>query len=169
MLVRLSCSSIQPPRPRSFAGLMEMYEANYMRFRRLCPELYNVGDGAVSRARGALDLHLRVLGRSSYTSTVHLTYYLKDRNGLMCPNPDLRLRIYHDALQAEVLGCSWRCLPEKMRSQVIGFRTELAGKWAVNRFLYKWLRYCLRQGHAFPGDAVAQTSQQRSWLHTITG
>lgn len=168
MLVRSSCSSIEPPRPRSFAGLMEMYEANYMRFRRLCPKVYNVGDGAVSRASGALDLHLMVLARTCYTSTVHLTYYLKDRDGVTRANPDFKLRIYHDALQAEVLGCSYPWLPDKMRAQLLGVRSELTGKWAANRFLYKWLCYCIRQGHSFADTASGSKIRRHSPLPAAT-
>jgi len=146
-----------------------MYEANYMRFRRLCPEVYDVGDGAVSRVCGALDLHLTVLARSSYTSTVHITYYLEDRNGVMRPNPDLRLRIYYDALQAEALSCSCRWLSNKMRTQTMGLRAGLAGKWTMNRFLYKWLWYCLRQGHAFPSRATSPAFRPCSRLGAIPG
>jgi uncharacterized protein YqiB (DUF1249 family) len=147
---------------------MEMYEANYMRFRRLCPELSNVGDGVVSRVRGALDLHLKVLAHSSYTSTVQLTYYLRDRDGAMRPNPDLRLRIYYDALQAEVLSYAYRCLPPKMRAHIAGPHTALTGKWAVNRFLFKWLDYCLRQGHTFPARMASPHCKQPAPFNLIT-
>lgn len=157
------------PRPRSFAGLMEVYEANYMRFRKLCPGLCNVGEGAVSRARGALDLHLSVLSLSSYTSTVHLTYHLKDQHGVLRPNPDLTMRIYYDARQAEVLSCSCRGVSERMRPQRTGSRSELVGRWVANRFLYKWLYYCLRQGHAFPPETSVSTRRWRSPLDLITG
>jgi uncharacterized protein len=156
MFVRPSCSSIEAPRPRSFAGLMELYESNYMRFRRLCPGRYCVGEGVVSRACGALDLHLTILEQSHYTSTVHLTYYLKESASGIFPNPDLKLRIYYDALQAEVLSCGRRWLPGNMGVRPLhsfGCHAELASKWAMNRFLHKWLGYCLSQGHCFPHDA----------------
>ena len=33
--------------------------------------------------------------------------------------------------------------------------TTVAGRWRANRFLYKWLRYCLHQGHRFEDRTTA--------------
>jgi len=160
MLFRPPYHWIDAPRPRSFAGLMEVYEANYMRLRKLYPESYDVGRCAVSRVGGGLDLHLRVFARSSYTSTIQLTYYLKDHNGVIKPDPDLRLRVYHDARQAEVLNYSTCGIARLACSRGVRADTTaelLAHKWEVNRFLYKWLSYVARQGHVFPEKAIAET------------
>lgn len=164
MLISSPYAWIESPRPRSFAGLMEIYEANYMRLRKLYPEPYDVQHCAVSRVRGALDLHLKVLARSSYTSTLRLTYYLKDQHGAINPDPDLRLRVYHDALQTEVLSCSSRRISRYIHMQPNAGRVVLAGKWTMNRFLYKWLSYCLRQGHHFPRMSANSIAAPRSWL-----
>ncbi|HET8700908.1 MAG TPA: DUF1249 domain-containing protein, partial [Nitrococcus sp.] len=72
----------------------------------------------------------------------------------------------HDARVAEVL-------PE---SGLRGFRYwafrepppvgTLAWRWEVNRFLNRWLRYCLSEGHAFASDFRAQPAQRpqaRRW------
>jgi uncharacterized protein YqiB (DUF1249 family) len=161
MLAKSNCPSIESSRPRSFAGLMEIFELNYMRFRRLCPAQYGVGDGAVSRVSSGLDLHLTVLERSSYTTTVHLTYYLRESAEAVRPNPDFKLRIYYDALQAEVLSCVFDCLRNKTCVLGVNGRTELEDKWSVNCFLYKWLDYCLSQGHIFPSTAMHPRQQWR--------
>ena len=162
MLVSCPCSWLESPRPRSFAGLMEMYEANYMRLRRLYPEPYDVEDCAVSQVRGTVDLHLEVLARSSYTSTLRLTYYLKDQHGALNPDPDIRLRVYHDALQAEVLSWSSRWISRHACARASADRHALSGKWTMNRFLYKWLNYCLRQGHHFPKIPANSIAAPRS-------
>lgn len=168
MLVRSDCALTESPRPRSFAGLMELYESNYMRFRKLCPMQYGVGGRAVSTVTDGLDLHLRVLECSSYTTTVHLTYYLRDGGGVR-PNPDLRLRIYYDALQAEVLGCSSSCLRDKSYARVINWRAELADKWSMNCFLHKWLGYCLSQRHVFPSNAMYPQQRYHRLLKSAAG
>jgi uncharacterized protein YqiB (DUF1249 family) len=167
MLVRSDCPLIESSQPRSFAGLMEIYESNYMRFRRLCPVQYNVGDGAVSRVGSGLDLHLTILERSSYTTTVHLTYYLKEGAEAICPNPDLRLRVYYDALQVEVLSCASGYLRNKTYVQAVNWRTELAGKWSMNSFLHKWLGYCLSQGHMFPSNEIHLQQRYHRPLNSI--
>lgn len=152
---------IESPRPRSFAGLMEIYEANYMRLRKLNPVSYAVGDHAVSKVCGGLDLHLKVLVRSSYTSTIQLTYYFSDQYGIIRPDPNLQLRIYHDTLQAEVLNYS-SCGNSWLARKRSGTAADVQmGKWTANRFLYKWLGYCARQGHGFPNKTAALTAPSR--------
>lgn len=132
-----------------FAGLMELYEQNYIRLRRLVPDLSSVGPVTVSRASGALDLHLRIVERCKYTTTLTLTYQFQDELGWF-PAPDLQARIYHDAQAAEVIACGRL---KGVRSAEYDRRHNqysLAEKWQINRFLQKWLGYCLRQGHGFP-------------------
>ena len=128
-----------------------MYETNYVRFRLLCPDLANIPHYAVSRADGAVDLHMRVLERYKFTTTVTLTYFLPNHAGRVCANPDLKIRIYHDARQAEVMSrYSKRLDSEIMVIHYLTGTSELAKRWQLNRFLYKWLGYCLHQGHGFP-------------------
>lgn len=167
MLLRSTCSWIEPPPPRSFAGLMELYEANYIRFRRLCPGFENIeDDGAVSKVRGALDLHLKLLARSRHTSTVSLTYYLEDAHGVRRPNPDLRLRVYHDALQTQVL--SYSCVPFT-HARPCDHRTALIRRWTMNRFLFRWLGYCVRQGHIYSDESTNQVDQARTSQGVVLG
>ena len=138
----------------TFAALMEMYEENYLALRRLCPDLRELPEAAVSRVNGALDLHLELQERTRYTTTLRLTYVFEDA-GEQHLRPDLRIRLFHDARQAEVLG---RYCRQSGRDLMIDSLTGQAGlgcRWRHNRFLYKWLRYCLRQGHRFHSDAAA--------------
>ena len=92
---------------RDFPGLMELYECNYMRLRLLVPDLANMPEDAISQADGALDLHLQVVERCKYTTTIKLTYQFFDAEGEFAA-PDIKVRIYHDAQVAEVLSCGRR-------------------------------------------------------------
>lgn len=150
-------------RRRTFAGLMELYENNYIYMRRLLPEPDRNSDRVVSRVAGTPDLHLAVLERHPYTTSVLLTYcFPRDPEAEV--TPDLRVRIYHDARVAEVM-------PE---SRMEGFRRHrpgpsigtMAWRWEVNRFLNRWLRYCLGEGHSFVpvlGEPAAVRPIARRW------
>lgn len=131
--------------PRGFVSLMDLYENNYLRLRRLIPELDSLSENTVSRIPGCLALHLTILERTKFTTTVFLTYYFAEQDKTVA-EPALTLRIYHDANQVEVLTGhlkhgrqQYDHIPEK----------AIKIKWKLNRFLYKWLGYCLYLGHAF--------------------
>jgi uncharacterized protein YqiB (DUF1249 family) len=150
MLFNSYCSRIKTPDPRTFAGLMELYEANYIRLRRLCPGLDTITETSFSKTEGALDLHLRLIERCKYTTTIYLTYHFCDSLGELRPEPNLKVRVYHDARQAEVMSRSYRRLGREIRSRGLSPRgLELRRRWDLNRFLYKWLGYCCYQGHCF--------------------
>ena len=130
---------------RSFASLMDLYESNYLRLRKLIPDLQRVEECAISRASGAADLHLRVTERSRYTTTIALTYHFSEC-GRVLAEPDLTIRIYHDARQAELLVCRRR---HGRAAKICMSETSLSQRWHMNRVLNKWLGFCLRQRHCF--------------------
>lgn len=147
----------------SFAALMELYENNYIFMRRLLPDPDRSGDAVVSRVDGTPDLHLEVRERCPYTTSLRLTHFF-DEGSEPEVTPNLEVRIYHDARVAEVLPSS--CIR--------GFRYwqdseppeagTLAWRWEVNRFLNRWLRYCLGEGHAFEaGTEQAERPEARRW------
>lgn len=141
--------------PVSFAGLMELYECNYIRLRNLVPDTDAVPDAVVSRIDGVLDLHLRITERCRFTTTLGLTYFFMDAVGCF-PAPDMQVRIYHDAQVGEVISCGRRRGLRHARYNRMRNDYTLAEKWRMNRFLQKWLGYCLMQGHRFvPGKVVA--------------
>lgn len=141
------CPVCETLKPRSFSALMELYEQNYLRVRCLIPDLKNLEGSHVSDALGCLTLRLVVLEQTRYTSTIHLSYLMSGNE----TRPDVEIRIYHDALQAEILKASCKVragyLPD---GQALSSEdSALLCKWKVNRFLYKWLNYLQRQGHGF--------------------
>jgi len=121
--------------PRGFVSLMDLYENNYLRLRRLIPDLDRLADNTVSRLPSCLSLHLKILERTKFTTTVFLTYYFEEEAQTVA-EPALTLRIYHDANQVEVLTghlkhgrLQYDHIPEK----------AIKIKWKLNRFLFKWL------------------------------
>jgi uncharacterized protein YqiB (DUF1249 family) len=133
---------------RNFASLMELYENNYIFMRRLMPELDRLPERMVSRVPGAVDLRLEVLERCRYTTMLALTHTFEAVSG-GGTSPDLEVRIYHDARTAEALANRglnrigiWQRQPQPDPN-------SLAWRWEVNRFLFRWLRYCLAEGHRF--------------------
>lgn len=152
----LACSASRQPialdRPGGFAALMELYEHNYIQLRRLAPALPTAGVEQVSRIPGALDLHLRGIEHCRYTHKLLLTYYFRQGDRRVA-EPDLRIRIYHDAQLAEVRAVHpyhhallLRAAPNARHAN----SPQLLTRWRLNRFLDRWLTYCLRQGHRFP-------------------
>lgn len=141
--------------PQTFAGLMELYECNYIRLRNLVPDLDAVPEAAVSCVEGALDLYLRITERCRFTTTINLSYLFNDELGRF-PAPDMQVRIYHDAQVGEVISCGRRRGVRHARYNRMRNNYPLIEKWRMNRFLQKWLGYCLMQGHRFiPGRIVA--------------
>ncbi len=136
----------------TFAGLMDLYERSYIGIRRLVPEVPAVGSRRVSTVAGALDLHLHVLEIFPYTTEIGLTYYFH-RNGLWVAEPNLILRVYRDARQAEVLAAHLRHWPayDGHGDREPG---HLRQRLIANRFLVKWLNYCWHQGHRFDASST---------------
>lgn len=137
-------------------GLMEVCEESYSSLTRLVPELHRAQGHLRARAGSGLDLHLQVLEQSRYTTLIRLTYAFPHHagDGLPCLDPDARLCVYHDALQAEVLDLHQTALPIYRHYAY----PALDAKWKANLFLARWLAYCVRQGYRFApegGAAVA--------------
>ena len=136
-------------RARDLPALMELYELNYIQLRRLVPDLGALQDHSVSKVNGAIDLHLRIRERTRYTTTMNLSHQFAEGDDL-CLAPDVVVRVYHDAQLAEVISHSRRRDWREAGYDRFRSRYSVEAKWQVNRFLHKWLAYCLQQGHGFP-------------------
>ncbi len=134
---------LSTPAQRDLGGLMALYEENYIRLRTLLPGLDGMPPRGVSRVDGCVDLHVEIRERSRYTTTLNLTCLFAQTDGVR-REPDLTLRICHDARTAEVVDLTRRNAPLEADA-----RHTLLRCWQRNRFLYKWLGYCLRRGHRF--------------------
>ena len=156
-MILLHPSSPSPNRPLTlespgtFAALMDLYEQNYIGIRRLLPVMPSTPVHRVSRTPSGLDLHFHLVERSRYTSELILTYQFDQKEGAFIAEPNLRIRVYHDARQAEVLAAHPRHYPPLATHSrsCWAHGPHLPNRWRINRFLYKWLSYCLHQGHRF--------------------
>ena len=145
-------------RPGEFASLMDLYENNYLRLKKLLPQLDSFSGEAVSHIDGCLDLHVTLLERSRYTSTYHLSYYFPGAGvNTLVAEPDLTIRVYHDADMVEVLAGHLRHGRVRL-NHLPGH--SLRVKWKLNRFLYRWLGFCLHLGHSVHASADTQTVEK---------
>ena len=133
-------------KPRSFVGLMALYESNYLRLLRVLPELERLDGCFRSRVAGDCDLHLEVLERCRYTVTLSLTYHLETDDGLIL-DPDITVRAYLDGQLAEAMRVGDRQRHTALRKFVEEHRRELDLRWRRNIVLNKWLEYLSDQGH----------------------
>jgi len=133
-------------RPNSFAGLMSLYESNYLRLLQLIPEIDRLDGCFRSRVAGECDLFVEILERCRYTVTLSLTYRFDGVHGDEA-NPDMLVRVYLDGAMAEAMGVGsglQQRLPRRIsRAQ----RHELDTRWKRNIILNKWLEYLSDQGH----------------------
>ena len=146
----------------TFADLMDLYEINYVRLRVLLPDLSSIRDSAVSEVPDCIGLYLQVVERTRYTTTLRL-YYAFPEHGEDRNAPYLKIRIYHDARTAEAMTGN-----VQRDNGSVDFSESLESRWRRNRFLYKWLGYCLRRGHRFrEGDASVRASRAEACELTV--
>jgi uncharacterized protein YqiB (DUF1249 family) len=135
-------------KPGNFVGLMTLYESNYIRLRRLVPQLDTIAGECTSAVEGDCRLYLRVDGRSRYTTTLTLTYLFETASGPIT-DPDLQIRVYHDARLAEVLNSAPWHQHEMLASIRSQLRNHAGDRWVRNMMLNKWLDYCVERRHRF--------------------
>jgi len=133
-------------RPRSFIGLMLLYESNFLRLQQLIPELARLDGHYQSRVAGDCDLHLEILNRSKYTITLSLSYFFKEE-GVRIADPDMKVRAYLDGHLAEAMSLGGNRRHAELRRLTLAHRAELGARWRRNIVLNKWLEYLMHQGH----------------------
>jgi uncharacterized protein YqiB (DUF1249 family) len=133
-------------KPKSFVGLMSLYESNYLRLLRLMPELGRLDGCFRSRVAGDCDLFVEIIETSRYTVTMSLTYRLAIDDGISV-DPDMTVRAYLDGQQAEVLAIGETQRHVALLRLVKEHREELDRRWRFNTVLNKWLEYLSDQGH----------------------
>lgn len=142
---------------QQFSSIMELYEKNYILLRQMLPEVKDLPDYWVSRVPGHLDVHLWVLERAKFTTTLRMSYRFEGDSHRDTFEPDLTVRIYHDARSAEAMSAIVRGEPRRMRHA-----SKLEWRWALNHFLYRWLRYSNHIGHHFKPKPTAVSWAQKS-------
>ena len=139
-------------KPRSFVGLMSLYESNFLRLHQLIPALATISGEHVSTTPKDLPLFLSMTERTRYTCTLDMTYEFTGPEGDVMADPDLRLRVYFDGQLAEVMSLSAQHRHRILKDIAAAHREELDSRWQRNMMLNKWLEFLLDAGHGFtPG------------------
>lgn len=133
-------------RPRSFVGLMSVYESNFVRLLHVIPELAHLDGCYRSRVAGDCDLYLEILDRSRYTVTLTLTYQFDSDDGRSA-DPDMLIRAYLDGRLAEAMSIGGNHQHTEFRRLMRAHNKELDARWKHNVILNKWLDYLIEQGH----------------------
>ena len=133
-------------KPKSFVGLMSLYESNYLRLLQLIPELNRLDGYYRSRVAGDCDLHLEILERRRYTVTMSLSYFFYEES-VRIADPDMKVRVYLDGQLAESMGFSGERRHAAFGRLMRVHRAELDARWHRNIILNKWLDYLIDQGH----------------------
>lgn len=133
-------------RPKTFVGLMAVYESNFLRLLNLVPDLERIDGCYRSRVAGDCDLHVDVLERSRYTVTLSLTYFFDSGQGRLA-DPDMTVRAYLDGRLAEATGIGGQHRHAGLRRLARKHGSHLDARWRRNVVLNKWLEYLLDQGH----------------------
>jgi len=140
-------------RPGSFTALMTIYESNFIKFSHLSAKLRSLPSAArpllMSRSERDCDLYLKLLSRKPYTTTVNLTYLFEQDTAEPVADPDLTLRIYHDASLVEAVGGREMHRHPKLQALALAHSVELDRRWRNNIMFNKWLDYLLDMEHEF--------------------
>lgn len=133
-------------KPRSFVGLMALYESNYLRLLQLVPELERLDGCFRSRVAGDCELFVEILERCRYTITMSLTYHFESDDGRIA-DPDMKIRAYLDGRLAEAMSLVGDHRHAELRRLIRKNRRELDARWRRNVIFNKWLEYLSDQGH----------------------
>lgn len=145
-MTEFATSLATTPQP---AALMALYDANYQCLLALCPSLRNP----------AMQPHSYLDDSLPDRPPLQLVFYEHTRHtvtlGLACRRdgegteflPDVQLRLYRDSRQVELLARDGVSLfPNPVPEGSL--REEwLSRRYSGNRFLFEWLRDCLRRGY----------------------
>ncbi|EXJ09440.1 MULTISPECIES: DUF1249 domain-containing protein [Nitrincola] len=127
---------------------MAVCQANYARLQKLLPKAgeHPVREFRVVWHQKHVLVRLHIDEEFRYTSSVVMTH-IHEPYSPWLESPQLVIRLYHDALMAEVI-CARR---RKQLSGVYGYPNrnmhQPDEKIQLNLFLGEWLNQCLNHGH----------------------
>ena len=133
-------------KPRSFVGLMSLYESNFFRLLQLIPELERLDGYYRSCVAGDCDLHVEIIERSRYTVTLSLSYFFYESDRRIA-DPDMKIRAYLDGQLAEAMSLRGDHRRAELRRLSRLHGQDLDARWRRNTVLHKWLEYLMDQGH----------------------
>jgi uncharacterized protein len=153
MLTDALCPITWRARPRSFVSLMTLYESNYIRLGWLVPGLARLRGSLRSEVAGEPALELSVVAQCRYTTALQLTYLFGEGTNA-AREPELEIRVYHDARLAEACGTGSLPAHPGLRRLAAAVPPSRGARWSCNMLLNKWLEYCVGSGHRFAVPAA---------------
>ena len=136
-------------KPQSFAGLVTLYESNYLRLLSLFPGVAEFSDARVASIDDDLDLHIELIERSRYTVTFTLSYRFEDEElGAEVDEPGMKIRVYLDANLAEAMELSGSYVRRLLGPAAKNQYRELDCRWARNSMFNKWLEFLADRGYS---------------------
>ncbi len=124
-------------------------ESNYVRINKLLSDM-DEGAEVVYKLynEGAYlgDIRLQVLETSRYTNLILLEQI--QTSGKWLNNPQLTVRVYHDARMVEVISAADHPRVEAVNDYPNHKMHLPDEKLQLNQFLSEWLGYCLNHGHS---------------------
>jgi uncharacterized protein len=148
MLSDAHCTVSWRARPRSFVSLMTLYESNFIRLGWLVPDLRRLAGSLVASVAGEPALELSVVEQCRYTTTLTMNY-LFGEGGTATREPELEIRVYHDARLAEACGTAAAPAHPGLRQLAARVPRSHGHRWSCNMLLNKWLEYCAGNGYRF--------------------
>jgi uncharacterized protein len=146
------CTISWRARPRSFVSLMTLYESNFIRLGWLVPDLRRLRGSLTSVVAGSPALELSVREQCRYTTTLGMTYLFGD-GSTPVRDPELEIRVYHDARLAEACSVPAGANHPGLRRLAASVPRDRGQRWSCNMLLNKWLEYCAGSGHRFAEPA----------------
>lgn len=142
--------------------LSSLTEANYARLQKLIPEqeagrrhVYQMSLGDEE------DVRISVTIEEVHRYTSMLLVEQKGANHQLVPPPVMKVRMYHDAQMAEVIGFQSQRVSEGRYPYPNRHMRHPDEKTQLNRFLADWLEHCVRHGRADAASVPLAFKYQR--------
>ncbi|SFB82017.1 hypothetical protein SAMN02745724_00212 [Pseudoalteromonas denitrificans DSM 6059] len=126
-------------------AFMKICEQNFFRVMKLMPKREEVGDTSLIDVE-RFSYQLEITSTSRFTTDIIFKQTSSNIVGFI--NPELLVRIYHDARMAEVISPDYlkRIKPSNEYPNPLMHQKD--EKYQVNAFLLDWLDHCITHGRA---------------------
>ena len=113
--------------------LEQICESNYQKLLKLIPDLLAFKETAIGLAPNNTTLHIKVIESTPYTMTVELSHcFIKNPDEFL--EPAVKIRLYLDAMLAEVLSDHVRASVAQVFKNPGLSREIMSYKWRLNYF-----------------------------------
>ena len=132
--------------PNSFAGLMALYESNFLKLMELIPDIRNYENFQIMRATGEENIYLVLFEKTKYTISFSMSYIFQCQNGAYL-DPDIKIKLYFDGSLAEVLSIKGKQNKNELMKLMDQNKGIINALWKKNIIFNKWLEYLLDKNY----------------------